>query len=67
MQMSKPLSLATSFWDVATGQQRANFKAHTNRVYKLAFTTDGKTLVSGGGIQTERGEVKLWDLTTGEE
>jgi hypothetical protein len=28
----------------------------------VAFTPDGKTLVSGGGIQFERGEAKLWDV-----
>jgi hypothetical protein len=28
----------------------------------VAFTPDGKTLVSGGGMQTKRGEAKLWDI-----
>ena len=50
------------FWDVPTGKERASFRAHDNRVYALAFTSDGKTLVSGGGIQFKRGEVKLWDI-----
>jgi WD40 repeat protein len=43
-------------------KERARFRAHDNRVYALAFTSDGKTLVSGGGILFKRGEVKLWDV-----
>ena len=49
-------------WDVATLKERASFTGHTDRVYALAFTPDGKTLISGGGIQTKRGETKLWDV-----
>jgi WD40 repeat protein len=53
---------AIKFWDVPTGTERASFRAHDNRVYALAFTADSKTLVSGGGIQFKRGDVKLWDV-----
>lgn len=36
----------------------------------LAFTPDGKTLVTGAGTNSangEQGEIKLWDVATGEE
>ena len=49
-------------WDVSAGKELASVLAHDNRVYTLAVTADGKTLVSGGGIQFKRGEVKLWDV-----
>src|SRR5262249_1385325 len=39
-------------------------------VKAVAFSPDGKTLASGGGIRESRivtGEVKLWDVATGKE
>src|SRR5262245_36846130 len=34
-------------------------------VRALAFSPDGATLASGGGVPHGRGEVRLWDATTG--
>ena len=45
-------------WDVATGQP----KGHTNYVYSVAFTPDGRTLASGSLDNT----IILWDVTTGQ-
>jgi WD40 repeat protein len=58
-----PYSPEVKVWDVATGEERAALVGHTDQVWSVAFTTDGKTLATGGDDQT----VKLWDLTTGKE
>ena len=36
-------------WDVASGSQVAELKGHTDRVYSVAFSPDGKQLASGSG------------------
>jgi WD40 repeat protein/predicted Ser/Thr protein kinase len=45
-------------WDVATGQRRADLRAHTGVVHAVAFTPDGSALVSAGGD----GVLSLWDV-----
>jgi WD40 repeat protein len=47
-------------WDVGTGQCIGTLDRHTNCVYSVAFSPDGRTLASGSGEQT----VKLWDVST---
>ena len=47
--------------DVKTRAEVARLKGHTNSIYALAFSPDGKTLASGSMDQT----VKLWDTATG--
>lgn len=50
-------------WDTATGHQARTIKIGTLPV-PISLTQDGKTLATNGnGI----GEIKLWDLETGEE
>src|SRR5262249_52489850 len=53
-------------WDVATGKERT-LKGHVSDVWGVAFTPDGKTLVSGDGDWNRPGDVKLWDLDAGKE
>ncbi|MEH1858851.1 MAG: DUF4365 domain-containing protein, partial [Nostoc sp.] len=45
-----------------TGQCRATFEGHTDIVYGVAITPDGKTVVSGSEDET----LKVWDLATGQ-
>ena len=44
-------------WDPTTGKERTSVQSHTWPVAHLAFTPDGKTLISGGYDNT----IKLWD------
>jgi WD40 repeat protein len=48
-------------WDVNTGNCIKTLTGHTNWVWSVAFSPDGKTLVSGSCDQT----VRLWDICTG--
>jgi WD40 repeat protein len=48
------------------GKEALSFKAHDGDVWSLAFTPDGKTLISGGGDWNKPGQVKLWNAQTGQ-
>lgn len=48
-------------WDAANGNLIRELKAHTDIVYSLAFSPDGRTLASGGWD----GAIYLWDVATG--
>ena len=50
-------------WDSHTGKLLRTFRGHTGLVSSLAFTHDGKLLVSGSRDHT----VKFWDMTPLEE
>jgi len=50
-------------WDVAT-RKATKLEGHTFPVRSVAFTPDGKKLLTGAGNEANVGEVKVWDLTT---
>jgi len=52
---------AIFIFDVITGKQTAILSGHTSWVRSVAFSSDGRSLVSGGDDAT----VKLWDMQTG--
>lgn len=57
-----------TLWDVETGKTLATLKGHRSYIDAVAFTDDGKRLVSGGwglGIP-DFNELKLWDLESGQ-
>jgi WD40 repeat protein/tetratricopeptide (TPR) repeat protein/tRNA A-37 threonylcarbamoyl transferase component Bud32 len=68
-------------WDMSTGQARARLNGHTLPIMALAYTTDSKVVVSVANAkewisprpeaksvrQPQAGEVRLWDVTRGQE
>ena len=60
--VSKMKGLPTS-WDVKSGKEVRQLAGHTDWVNTLAFSPDGKTLVSGSDDKT----VRCWDPDTGQE
>jgi hypothetical protein len=49
-------------WEVVAGKEIRRLAGHRNHIVSLAFAPDGKSLASGTG----GGEIKLWDLATGQ-
>ncbi|MDB9475636.1 WD40 repeat domain-containing protein, partial [Dolichospermum circinale] len=45
------------------GKEIRTLSGHSNFVYSVSFSPDGKTLASGGDDKT----IKLWNLDTGKE
>jgi WD40 repeat protein/serine/threonine protein kinase len=51
-------------WDAGTGEKLRTLLGHEGWVLSVAFTPDGKQIVSSGGGD---GTVKVWDVTVGHE
>ena len=49
-------------WDTTTGQEVRSLEGHTATVSSVAYSPDGKRIVSGGDKT-----VKVWDAATGED
>ncbi len=50
-------------WDAVTGKLERRLTGHTDGVFAVAFSPDGKRLVSGGSD----GVAKVWDTASGRE
>ena len=54
-------------FDLKTRTQLRVFEGHGGWILSLVFTPDGKTLIAGGGGQTQQyGEISLYDVATGQ-
>jgi WD40 repeat protein len=49
-------------WDAQTGKELQTLKGHTELVWGVIFSPDGKRLASASGDKT----VKIWDTQTGQ-
>jgi len=56
-------SYAVILWDVSSGRKVRNFQGHDSKVNVVAFSSDGKYVVSGD----HDGTIKLWDVSSGRE
>jgi WD40 repeat protein len=52
-------------WDGPGGGEIRRFEKHDGRVNSALFSSDGKTIVSGGG--TDDSTIRLWEVNTGFE
>jgi WD40 repeat protein len=57
-----PYNNAT-IWDAQTGSKRLILKGHTGAVLPVAFSPDGKRVITGSMDKT----AKIWDAATGQE
>jgi WD40 repeat protein len=60
---------SVKLWDLATGRVRVRLAAPAVWVWAVAFRADGQTVTTAGEalpLGKARGEVRLWDATTGE-
>jgi WD40 repeat protein len=58
-----PRDYAIRLWDLTTGREVRRFVGHTGTVNAVAFTADGRRLLSGSQDTT----LRLWDTATGRE
>jgi len=62
---------SASLWEVATGKRLHHLQGHSDRVLSVAFSPDGGRLASACGTKgrgpEQGGEVKIWDVATGQD
>jgi len=58
-----------SVWDLDPVRERGRLRGHLNMVMSLAFSADGRTLVSssGAGVTHTAGEIRIWDVASMQE
>jgi WD40 repeat protein len=52
-------------WDARTGMLHRRLTGFVDRVVALAFSANNKFLATGGGAPTEDGEIKVFDVASG--
>jgi len=53
-------------WDTITGRELLHLGGHKERVITVAFSPDGQRLASASGETEKHGEVKIWDVDSGQ-
>ena len=53
-------------WDIKAKAVTHDLEPHAGAVRCLEFSGDGKTLFAGGGLPSQEGEVKIWNVETTE-
>lgn len=64
-QLAVGTQIGVWLYDTQTGDAISFLDAHENSVRSVAFSPDGFTLASGGGLGKDR-SIRLWDIRTGE-
>lgn len=60
-------------WDLETGKELRRFEGHAEVIRAVAFSPDGKQVLTGSGRQTDMSSrstdnsTRLWDVATGKE
>ena len=62
-QDDKCIQGAMKLWDVTTGEELRSFSGHTGWITSVAFSPDGRFVISGSYDKT----IKLWEVATGKE
>jgi WD40 repeat protein len=63
----KPGPAEVRLWDAATWKPIGKALSHPQPVWALAFSPDGKKLLTGSGsLEGTQGEARLWDLASGQ-
>ncbi len=68
----RPLPGEAKVWDADKGQELFSLKGQTHQVSSVAFSPDGRRILTGTGSSwflgtTSSGEAKLWDADKGQE
>ena len=53
-----PIHTSLRLWDLSTGQELRRFEGHTQRVWCVAFSPDGRRALSGAADAS----LRLWAL-----
>jgi WD40 repeat protein len=60
-------SSAARLWDVATGKQVQIFPGHSGQIEAIAFSPDGRRVLTGHGHATTSAALRVWDTKTGKK